>query len=147
MADGHLHEKIILKTGGTMHIIGLDDRSAVQDVPEGDVLVIDDRNPSNPSFQIKDSFRIRNGKRREEILNALIRYDREHPSATRWNRTIRSLKKEWLAHNFAYRLHFFRSSAKDVDLDNRDEGDSYFHFFRVGVERFLERKGWKRKGK
>ena len=145
MDNGNPHEIIPLKTGGKLHIIKLEDRSSVGKVPEEDVLVIDDRNPSNPSFQVMDSFLIRNGKRREEILNALIQYDREHPSETRWIRTISSLKKEWLAHNAAYRLHFFRSSARHVDLDNRDEGDSYFHFFWIGVQRFLERKGWKKK--
>lgn len=146
--SGRLHEMIPLKTGGILHIIGLENRKELDEIPEKDVLAIDDRNTKNPSFQVVDSYRIHNKKRRAEILDALIRYDADHPSKSKWNRTMKSLEKEWFAHNAAYRLHFFRSSARSVDLDNRDEGDSYFHFFRVGVERFFERKGWKRiKGK
>ena len=147
MENSRLHERIPLKTGGTLHIVGLEDKAGAENIPQEDILAIDDRNPSNPSFQVLNSYLVRNGARREEILSALIRYDREHPSAVRWNRTLRSLKKEWLAHNIAYDLHFFRSSARHVDLDNRDEGDSYFHFFWIGVERFLERKGWKKQPK
>ena len=137
MEKGQLHERIPLKTGGVLHIVGMENRPENGTLPEEDVLVIDDRNPSNPSFQIVNSYRIRDGKRREEILETLIRFDREHPGQGVWKRTLSSLKKEWFAHNAAYRLHFFRSSARHVDLDNRDEGDSYFHFFRIGVERFL----------
>ncbi len=139
-----LHEMIPLKTGGILHIVGLENWKELEGIPEKDVLAIDDRNTKNPSFQVIDSYRIHSKKRRAEILDALMCYDADHPSISKWNRTMKSLEKEWLAHNAAYRLHFFRSSARNVDLDNRDEGDSYFHFFRVGVERFLERKGWKR---
>lgn len=38
----------------------------------------------------------------------------EHPV---WKRTMKSLRREWAAHNLAYNLGIRREKTKDVDLD------------------------------
>ena len=40
-----------------------------------------------------------------------------HPSCPLWNRSDKSLKREWATHNLAYSLGIKREKAKDADLN------------------------------
>ena len=40
-----------------------------------------------------------------------------HPESLVWNRSIKSLAREWAAHNAFHALGIFRSKTADVDLD------------------------------
>lgn len=132
---------ISLPGGGELEILT---KEQAERLPEGEkgptsrIRVIDDRYTENPSFQIKSSHLIRDAKRKKEILNAIIAFNRATPTDPPWNRTALSLKREWDLHNLAYRLHLYRKSAAHVDLDNRDEGKGYLHFFVTAAERVVE---------
>jgi hypothetical protein len=39
------------------------------------------------------------------------------PNHPVWNRTMKSLRKEWAAHNLAYALGIKRDKTRDADLD------------------------------
>ena len=95
----------------------------------GEIAVYDDRFTSDPSFRVFRSCDIRSKSLRREVLSALIAYDAAHPSDPPWRRTLPSLEREWLAHNFAYRLGFLKSRAGDVDLDNHAEGKGATGYF------------------
>lgn len=40
-----------------------------------------------------------------------------HPKSKVWQRSNKSLRREWAVHNFLYSIHFKRAQTKDVDLD------------------------------
>lgn len=109
--------------------ITLDRDEAERAAERGNIAVYDDRFTGNPSFRILRSYQIRENRIKREVLSALIEYDATHPSDPAWRRTLPSLEREWLAHNFAYRVGFLRSRARDVDLDNHAEGKGSFGYF------------------
>lgn len=117
-----------LPSGGIL-TISLDREEAQRALNRGEIAVYDDRFTGNPSFRILGSYRVRKNRVKREVLAALIAYDAARPSDPRWQRTLPSLEQEWLAHNFAYRVGFLRSRAKDVDLDNHAEGRGAFGYF------------------
>ncbi len=139
----HINEKAAplfirpLHTGGRISIYEKD--AAKGDAAPEDVVVLDDRATGNPSFQILASYRIRSRARKKEILQAIIDFDMANPTDPQWKRSMDSLVREWNLHNLAYRLHVYRRSSRDVDLDNRDEGKGYVHFFIVAAQRVWER--------
>jgi len=100
---------------------------------DGAIVVYDDRHTGNPSFRIYRSYDIVRKELRREVLEALIAYDAADPTDPPWKRTLPSLEREWLLHNAAYRAGFLRSRAADVDLDNREEGKGWLHFFKRGM--------------
>lgn len=133
--DGARHT--VLPSGRSLHIVKTDaDRRAYED--GRDVLVLDDRDAGNPSFQILRSCAVRDPAARREILDAIIAFDLQYPSERPWRRSMDSLVKEWNLHNLAYRLHIYRKSSADVDLDNYDEGKGYFRFFVTSFERGVQ---------
>ncbi len=97
------------------------------------VAVYDDRHTGNPSFRIFESYKIVRHKKKLEVLNALIAYDKANPTDPQWKRTLPSLEREWVIHNIAYRFGLFREHTRDVDLDNREEGKGWLHFFKRGM--------------
>ena len=109
--------------------ISLDRDEAQRAASRGEIAVYDDRFTGNPSFRVLGSYRVRKNRIKREVLAALIAYDAAYPSDPRWRRTVPSLEKEWLAHNFAYRVGFLKSRAQDVDLDNHAEGKGAFGYF------------------
>jgi len=123
--------RTILQTlpSGNKLTITLDREEANRALERGEIAVYDDRFTGNPSFRVLGSYRVRKNRIKREVLAALIAYDAANPSDPRWQRTLPSLEKEWLAHNFAYRLGFLKSRAKDVDLDNHAEGKGAFGYF------------------
>lgn len=74
---------------------------------------------SENNVQIEDSYIINDEYDVKHILD-VIKID---PDAEKVNcivfqkRTIKSLTKEWIAHNVLYKLHIARSHTKSVDLN------------------------------
>lgn len=64
---------------------------------------------------IYDSFKVHKWQMRD----VLKRIKKEHSMATNvFQRSIFSLKMEWICHNFLYNVGYQRDRTKDVDLDN-----------------------------
>ena len=59
--------------------------------------------PNN--LHVKSSFEIR----KKDFERELTAIRAEHPESLVWNRSIRSLVREWATHNAFYALGFFRS--------------------------------------
>lgn len=106
-----------------------DREEAQRALSRGEIAVYDDRFTPDPSFRVFRSCEIRQRSLRREVLSALIEYDDACPADPPWKRTLPSLEREWLAHNFAYRVGFLRSRAGDVDLDNHAEGKGALGYF------------------
>ena len=103
------------------------------------LLVIDDRAAEDPSFRLVDSCRIVQRRAKREILEAVMRYDARQPADPPWQRTLRSMEKEWVIHNIAWRLGLFSAQARHVDLNNAEEGRGWRHFFRRGLKMLARR--------
>ena len=77
--------------------------------------------PTN--IQLKSSFQVR----KADFERELLAMREAHPESLVWNRSIKSLKREWAAHNAFHALGMFRTKTADVDLDWPQNW-----FFRVG---------------
>ena len=109
--------------------ITLDHAEAERALTRGEIAVYDDRFTGNPSFRIFGSYRVRKNREKREVIAALFAYNAAFPSDPAWRRSEHSLVVEWMEHNFAYRVGFLKSRAKDVDLDNHAEGKGSFGYF------------------
>lgn len=89
------------------------------EVKENDILVVDERFTVDPNMIIYDSYLICDKDTRNDILSCLLEYESMYPSP--WDRTIESMRNEWLIHNLSYYLHYRRGNAAHVDLNNVDE--------------------------
>lgn len=67
--------------------------------------------PTN--IQLKSSFEVR----KEDFERELLSMREAHPESLVWNRSIKSLKREWAAHNAFHAMGVFRKQTADVDLD------------------------------
>lgn len=67
--------------------------------------------PTN--IQLKSSFEVR----KADFERELLAMREAHPESLVWNRSIKSLKFEWAAHNAFHALGVFRTKTADVDLD------------------------------
>ena len=54
----------------------------------------------------------------DDVLNILLTYEEMYPS--NWNRSIESLRNEWICHNIAYKLGYDRDDTLSADLDNEE---------------------------
>lgn len=126
--DARITAELALPGGKTLYIVS-DKARAAELAEEGLLAVYDDRRTPDPSFQIQRSYSVRGARARREILQALLAYDAANPTNPPWERTLGSLEREWAEHNFAYRLGFLRSRARDVDLDNHAEGKGALRYF------------------
>lgn len=84
-----------------------------------DVLVIDDREAEDPNLRILDSCKIKDPEIREEIIDALLAYERKYESD--WDRSRATLIREWYIHNLMYEFGYKTHRTSDVDLNNADE--------------------------
>ena len=92
---------------------------SIEEKLDTDIFVLDLRNESDPNFKIFDSYLINDADVINEVLEALCEYERLHPS--KWNRTIESMRMEWIIHNISYYYNYKRNRTTDVDLNNNDE--------------------------
>ena len=67
--------------------------------------------PNN--LHVKSSFEIR----KKDFERELMAVRAEHPDCLVWNRSIRSLVREWATHNAFYALGIFRSRTAHMDLN------------------------------
>jgi hypothetical protein len=114
---------------GRVLTISLNREQVQRALLHGEIAVYDDRHTDNPSFRIFDSCCIRKNSIKREVIRAMIDYNEANPTEPAWRRTERSLLIEWLEHNFAYRVGFLRSRARNVDLDNHAEGKGAPEYF------------------
>ena len=107
-------------------------------LPHKTVKVVDQRKAKDPNMKIVDSYKIKSKENMKLILEALLEYNQENPVDPAWERTLNSMIIEWDAHNFGYDkgdiAEFFgrkdvKPRCKDVDLNNLDEGRSFWGFF------------------
>ena len=93
--------------------------NSINNLNGNDVLVLDERNNSDPNLRIYNSHKIVTPEIREEIIESLLLYEEKYP--TKWERSKDSLMLEWTAHNLMYFLGINHGSTTDVDLNNADE--------------------------
>ena len=67
--------------------------------------------PTN--IQLKSSFEVR----KEDFERELLEMREKHPDSLVWNRSIKSLKREWAAHNAFHALGVLRKKTADTDLN------------------------------
>lgn len=67
--------------------------------------------PNN--IQLKASFEIS----KEDFERELMAIRAQHPDSLVWNRSLRSLKREWAAHNAFHALGLIRRQTADTDLN------------------------------
>ncbi len=120
-------------SGGLIYIGNSEYINNLENINDGDILVIDERNSSDPEMIICDSYNIKDKDIRNDVLEVLCIYEEMHPS--KWNRSIESMRFEWLCHNIAYYFNYRVKDSRDVDLNNGDE-EKYKHkilnrFFRI----------------
>ena len=68
---------------------------------------------SSNNLHVKSSFEIR----KKDFERELMTMREEHPDSLVWNRSIRSLVREWATHNAFYALGIFRSRTAHMDLN------------------------------
>lgn len=103
---------------GTVYI---GNKKFLKSIPEEDniILVEDRRRTDEPNMIIYNSCGICSKEDRNDILEILQEYERQDP--TNWDRTIDSMRLEWLMHNISYDLNIEHNRTTSVDLDNEDE--------------------------
>lgn len=98
------------------------------DTTSNDIFIVDYRLSDNPVMRIYNSYQIISIKEMLDIIDIINTYESEHPSA--WNRTTKTMLKEWLIHNICYYLNIQTDRTKEVDFDNEDE-EIYKHSLKV----------------
>lgn len=87
----------------------------------------------NDTWKIYDSYKITNNNDIKKICKALIEINKVPSSDYKSYRTSDDMAYEWMQHNLAYQIlpdgNSFRESAKDVDLDPRDQGKSLVEIY------------------
>lgn len=68
---------------------------------------------SSNNLHVKSSFEIP----KKDFERELMAVRAEHPESQVWNRSIRSLVREWATHNAFYALGIFRSRTAHMDLN------------------------------
>ena len=68
---------------------------------------------STDNIQLKSSFKVK----KDDFERELLAMREEHPECLVWNRSIKSLKREWAAHNAFHALGILRRKTADTDLN------------------------------
>ena len=68
---------------------------------------------SNTNIHLHDSFKIKTKEEKLFILHEIINV---FPKILEY-RTIKSMLREWRAHNILYKLHILRESTKHTDIE------------------------------
>ena len=68
---------------------------------------------SDNCLQISDSYRYS----KHDMIPSLNLIKSRYPHSDIWQRSMNSLRAEWIVHNACYRLHILRSHTADVDLN------------------------------
>ena len=68
---------------------------------------------SDNCLQICDSY----SYSKHDMISSLSLIKERYPNSDIWQRSMSSLRAEWIVHNACYRLHILRSHTADVDLN------------------------------
>ena len=68
---------------------------------------------SSNNIQLKSSFKVK----KDDFERELLAMREEHPECLVWNRSLKSLKLEWAAHNAFHALGILRRKTADTDLN------------------------------
>ena len=68
---------------------------------------------SGNSLQIRDSYLYS----KNDMIPYLNLIKDSYPNSDIWQRSMSSLRAEWIVHNACYRLHTLRSHTADVDIN------------------------------
>ena len=68
---------------------------------------------SDNSLQICDSY----SYSKDDMISSLSLIKDRYPNSGIWQRSMSSLRAEWIVHNACYCLHILRSHTADVDLN------------------------------
>lgn len=91
----------------------------IRDDNTSNIYIIDDRSNKDPNMIICNSFKIKTEKEMIDILKIILEYENIYPS--NWDRTLKTMKREWIIHNLCHLLNIQIESAENVDLNNLDE--------------------------
>ena len=106
-------------SGGLIYIGDEEYINNLDNINNGDILVIDERYKNDPNMVICNSCDIKDKDIRNDILEVLCCYEEMYPS--NWDRSIESMRFEWYCHNMAYYFNYKTDDSKEVDLNNADE--------------------------
>lgn len=117
------------KGQGYVYVVTEDLLDIMGDREKNVVVIVDKRASSDPNMQILDSYRITKAKQKKEIAQLMLDYNAANPVTPAWDRSLKSLIKEWEIHNNVYKTGLFSANTKDCDFNNNDEGKGYWDFF------------------
>lgn len=86
---------------------------------------------SDVNTHIEDSWRITGRSDMKEFLNIIREMTPEEEAVNK--RSVKSMVREWRAHNLLYRLGLFKSHTKDVDLNTGQPWYISVAYFLIGV--------------
>ena len=104
---------------GYIYIGDEDYIDSLTDICENDILVIDQRNSTDPNFKIIDSYRITDKDIRNDIISVICDYNMEYPCD--YYRSVESMRLEWFMHNVSYNLNYEVDRTRDVDFEISEE--------------------------
>ena len=84
---------------------------------------------SPTNIQLKSSFEVR----KEDFERELTAIRDLHPDCPVWNRSMRSLKREWAAHNAFHALGLIRKQTADTDLNYPQPWYIRLGYFLIGT--------------
>ncbi len=117
--NGISDEDYLSYSRGKIFIRDSKDIESLNDLDDFDILVVDERNSKDPNMKIVNSYKITNKDDMIDILNVLLKYEEEYPS--NWDRSLISMRNEWIYHDLSYYFNYEPDSSRDVDLNNADE--------------------------
>ena len=84
-----------------------------------DIFVLDQRYRIDSNMKILSSCYISDKNDKEDIVKALLMYEKKYPS--KWDRSYESMLVEWEVHNYLYSIGYRIDRTTDVDFNNQDE--------------------------
>ena len=91
----------------------------INNYDKNDIIIVDQRDGSNPNMRIISSYEIIDKEVRNDIIEIILDYENKYSS--NWKRTKESMRLKWFVHNIFYDLNYQRDHTDNVDLDNNDE--------------------------
>ena len=114
--DGNI---FAIYTDGNVYIGDSNFINNLNNTKDKDILILDDHNNPDADYKIISSYKVTDNVIQNEIINILLEYNKLHPSS--WNRSFKSMKAEWIAHNLLYYFDYQVGRTRDVDFNNVDE--------------------------
>lgn len=104
---------------GKLYIGDKEYLDSVGEIGKDDLLILDDRWANDPNMKIFSSSLINDPIIQREILLILLEYEENDPSL--WDRSLKSMQREWVVHNLMALFSYKIESTYDVDFNNGDE--------------------------